>query len=134
MARHVASIVCLSSTAMALLCEPWDAFAALSLLLARKLAATSASAALSMGRSVSRTRRVAPLFKLLLITVAVANLSPRTRPRGTVFACERVLVKTSRPLSPLGSLLQTIALALVVQTASPPRSLSSKASAQSHVA
>lgn len=125
-ARHAASIASLSSTAMAPLYGLWDAFAALSLLLARKPAVTSRSAALQARRSAPRMRRAANFFALRWMTAVVATLSPGTRLRGTVSACGRVLVKAPFSSSPPKKLLPTVR-ALVVQRASLPR-------AQSHAA
>lgn len=127
---HAANIVSLPSTTTVLLYKPWDVSAALSLLLARKLAVKFASDSHWTGSSALRSHLLAP-FALRWIPAAATALSPRTRPRRTVFACEGALVKApglSRRRQ------RMLALPLFVRRASPPKSLLSKVSARSRAA
>lgn len=127
-ARHVANIVSLPLTATALLYKPWDVSAALSLLLVRKPAVKFASAIYS---SVLGSRLLVPFFALRWILVAATAPSPRTRPRRTILACEGALLKV--PGLPK-SRLQMPALALFIRRTNLPKSLPSRASAQSRAA
>lgn len=127
-ARHAANIVSLPSTATALLYKPWDVFAALSLLLARKPAVKFASASHWMGSSALRSHLLAPFFALRWIPAAATAPSSRTRPRRTAFACERALVKV--PVLSKGP-PRMPALSLFVRRTNPSKSFPSKASAQS---
>lgn len=127
-ARHAASTVPLPSTAMVPLSRPWDAFAVLSLLSARKPAAKFASVIRWTGSSAPRSRLPAPFFALRWILTAAAASARSTTPRRTAFASARAPEKASN-LSK--NHLRLPAQALVAPRTSPLKSLPSRANAPS---
>lgn len=123
MVKHAASIVCQPLTATALLYKLWDVFAALSLPLARKLAAKFATVIRWRANSPPGSR-LASCFALHWILIAATVLSPKAKPPRTAPVYEGPPVKA---IVLSASLPQITALALAAQK---ERRFASKASAR----